>query len=299
MRRGSAEKSSPPALPVHPERSMCTCIARYAALVQAVAAALVSAAAMLAGAAGAPPLGLGVWAAAQGLLAFAAARLLQMEPWWQAIHLGFAPALVAAHALDPPPALALAAFCALVLVFGAVHRHRVPLYFTDQATIAALGSLLPARRGFRMLDLGSGIGTVLHALHRLRPDGHYTGIEAALLPYWISCARRRRARADYELQRGDLWSVHLGGYDVVYAFLSPEVMPRLMAKALREMKPGSLLVSNRFAGDDTPAPVEVPVSGGRTVLYVWRFRDSPLERALRLGGAKPASPAGARADPAA
>jgi hypothetical protein len=37
--------------------------------------------------------------------------------------------------------------------------------------------------------------------------------------------------------RDDLWSAHLGQFDIVYAFLSPVPMPKLGRKAALEMHP--------------------------------------------------------------
>ena len=49
------------------------------------------------------------------------------------------------------------------------------------------------------------------------------------------------------IHRRDIWSADISSADIVYVFLSPEPMPAIHDKARREMKPGSLLVSNSFA----------------------------------------------------
>jgi hypothetical protein len=59
---------------------------------------------------------------------------------------------------------------------------------------------------------------------------------------------------------------------VVYAFLSPAPMPRLWTKALAEMAPGTLLVSNTFTIPGV-APEQTIVLPGRSDarLYVYRL----------------------------
>ncbi|PJC02774.1 MAG: hypothetical protein CO071_01390, partial [Gallionellales bacterium CG_4_9_14_0_8_um_filter_59_50] len=49
-----------------------------------------------------------------------------------------------------------------------------------------------------------------------------------------------------------LWDCNLGGYDVVFAYLSPVPMAELWQKVERELRPGSLFISNSFAVNDHP-----------------------------------------------
>ena len=71
---------------------------------------------------------------------------------------------------------------------------------------------------------------------------------------------------------GSLWSLDLGGFDVVYAFLSPAPMPELWAKAEREMRPGSLLVSHTFGIPGREPERRIPLPGRKDAcLLVWRM----------------------------
>ena len=51
----------------------------------------------------------------------------------------------------------------------------------------------------------------------------------------------------------DLRQIDLSGYDFVYAYLSSAAMPGLWEQARRQMRPGSLLISNSFAVPGVPA----------------------------------------------
>lgn len=205
----------------------------------------------------------------QGAFAFLVATLLSQPPWWRAIHLVFLPLVAGALQLDLPPWLYLLAFGLLASVYWRTFRGDVPLYLSNQATAKAALELLPARGGVRAVDLGAGTGGLLRHLAQGRPDGIFTGIERAPLPYLLA----RLAASDLPnctIRRGDFWDDHLAAYDVVYAFLSPPAMPRLWQKARAEMRPGSLLVSNSFPiPDATPQQViEVP-DRRRTRLYCY------------------------------
>jgi hypothetical protein len=63
----------------------------------------------------------------------------------------------------------------------------------------------------------------------------------------------------------------LSRYDVAYAFLSPQPMPRLYEKVVAEMKPDTLFISNSFVVPDNPADEIAEVDDAReTKLHLWR-----------------------------
>ena len=68
-------------------------------------------------------------------------------------------------------------------------------------------------------------------------------------------------------RQGDLFQTDLSEATVVTLYLSPSVNLRLRSKLMRELRPGTRIVSHRFGiGDWTPA-AEVDVSG--TKVYFW------------------------------
>ena len=170
-----------------------------------------------------------------------------------------------------------AALAGLLLVFGGGILTRVPLYNSNRAAWEALLLLLPPGPA-RFADLGAGLGGPLAFLARERPGDRFTGIEASPLTCLLAWLRTRPARDRCTVHWGSLWSLDLGGFDVVYAFLSPAPMPELWAKAEREMRPGSLLVSNTFGVPGREPERRIPLAGRKDAcLLVWRmpgYKDS-------------------------
>ncbi len=209
--------------------------------------------------------------ALQGALAASIGILLKSERWWIAIHLAFSPALFAALRLDLPPAFPLAVLAGLTFVFWTTFRGEVPLFLSSRATADALLPLLPQHAGLQVVDLGAGTGGLLRRLAQARPDARFTGIEHAPLPY-LAARLNARGLGNLVIERNDLWRRPLADQDVVFAFLSPRVMPRLREKARAEMRPGSLLVSSSFPVPDTPPEQVVEVADRRgTRLYCYRM----------------------------
>ena len=86
---------------------------------------------------------------------------------------------------------------------------------------------------------------------------------------------RTIGQANCRWHYGNLWKAELAGYDVVYAFLSPEPMAAIWKKATREMADGSVFVSNSFAIPDVD-PTEIIDVGDRrrTQLFCYRISRS-------------------------
>ena len=125
--------------------------------------------------------------------------------------------------------------------------------------------------GFASSTLGCGNGSLL-ATWRAR--GRTAVIMASNSPRCRFRCRAWRARRNpaISVSWGDFWSTDLARYDVVYAYLSPAAMPRLWEKARREMRPGSLFVSNGFAVPGVAATRMIPL-GDPHALDVVRMAD--------------------------
>ena len=209
-------------------------------------------------------------AIAIGVVALLIASLTHQAWWWRLIHAAFAPLawLVAELSIDPGWFL-LALFLMLLVYRGAITT-QVPLYFSNTATAHALAEFLKGQSSKRFIDLGAGIGSVLRPLSTAVPDALLTGIENAPATWLAGYLRTARLRNCTWLW-GDIQRISLAEYDVVYAFLSPAPMPALWVKVQREMRPGSLFISNSFAVPEVEASHVIEVGDSRqTHLYCYQ-----------------------------
>jgi SAM-dependent methyltransferase len=213
----------------------------------------------------------GAWPWIEGSGAAVLCAMAGTQWWWLPINLMFLPTVEAMLAVEVPAAAYFAAFCALFLINVAAWRHRVPFFLSSAQAARVVSTLLPADKAFRFLDLGCAAGALLERLAQVWPDGRFDGIELAPLSFALA---RWRARANpaMSVHWGDFWSADLARYDVVYAYLSPAAMPRLWEKARREMRPGSLFLSNGFAVPGVTATRVIELGDSmRSTLYVWRM----------------------------
>ena len=163
---------------------------------------------------------------------------LRIEPWW-----------------------ALACGAALVLVYPVRAWRDAPLFPTGRSSLDPLRDG-PWSRATRGLDLGSGLGDGLLALRAIAPAAHWTGVEMSWPLVWASQLRCPWAR----ILRQDMWTLDWSEFDLVYSFQRPETMPRLWEKAVRELRPGSWVLSFQFA-----VPDRAPTWSAQNAQGEWLF----------------------------
>lgn len=206
----------------------------------------------------------------QGAFAAVAGHLLGLPRWWLPINLLLPLAVAFTLTLKLPSWIYLIGFLLLLLLQWNSNTEQVPLYLSNSKTWQALEFLLP-NHNIHFIDLGSGLGGTLLHLAARHPHGHFVGIESAPLPYAI--ARTRLALSglkNVELHYGNFWKTDLAPYNVLYVFLSPVPMRKLFDKANREMKEGSLFISNSFTVPGHPAKKVHQVDDRRkTALHCW------------------------------
>jgi SAM-dependent methyltransferase len=217
-------------------------------------------------------IGLGVVPAlALASVAGAALALTVATRWRRLIVAAGFPLSLAASGAAVPGWAWLLPLALLLLIYPLRNWRDAPLYPTPRGALAGLADAAPLPPQARVLDAGCGAGDGLLALHAAYPQAELVGIESSLALVWATRLRCRFAR----VRHGDLWAADWSGYDLVYLFQRPESMPRALAKAARELRPGSWLVSLEFEvhGARPHARIE-PVAGKP----VWVYRAGALPR---------------------
>lgn len=210
--------------------------------------------------------------ALQGLAAAMTSMLLRQPVWWAPIHLLFLSSAAALLSLHLPAWLYLLTALLMTLVFWGTVKGDVPLFLSSSTVNDALNKIVDHERAVAFIDLGAGIGSVAVPLAKHRPHMTVEAWEHAPIP-WMICAWRCQGLPNTQVYRNSFWECDLSIFDVAFAFLSPAAMPRLSIKALREMRPGALLVSSSFPMPDwEPESVVQLEDRMRTTLYCYRIK---------------------------
>jgi len=217
-----------------------------------------------------PPYPLWPFVLLQGLLASMLVNFISLPKWWRVIQFVLPIALFAALQLHLSPLWALTGFIIMWLIFSNASKEQVPLYLTNSTTQQALAKLAENKKDITFIDLGCGLGGNVTFMATNTTTIKSIGVETAPLPYLI--AKIATKFNSGEVYMKDLWSVDLGAADIVYAFLSPEPMPKLWKKVKQQMKAGSIFVSNSFPAPGIKASEIWELSDKRkTKLYVYKL----------------------------
>lgn len=190
------------------------------------------------GALGLPALGFGAALVLSAVLAWRGpTRMRQLI-----VFAGFPLSVLAMGQVDIPPLAWLLPLALLAWIYPMKAWRDAPLFPTPTAALQGLAAVAPLPAGARVLDAGCGLGDGLQALHGEYPQAQLEGLEWSW-PLTLLCALRCRFA---RVRRADIWLADWSGLDLVYLFQRPESMPRAMAKAAAELRPGAWLVSLEF-----------------------------------------------------
>lgn len=109
-----------------------------------------------------------------------------------------------------------------------------------------------AQHGKKAAELGSGDGRIVIALAKKGAETH--GYEVN--PFLVYKSRKNIRKAGLEnrafIHWKSFWDVDLSAYDVITTFQVSFIMKKLEAKLMKELKPGSLIISHHWTFPTLP-----------------------------------------------
>lgn len=144
--------------------------------------------------------------------------------------------------------VALACLIAVALIGAYVLITGTPPTTTAPAARKTIRDQIPGGLKGPIYELGSGLGILAVSLARRAPWCRVVGIEMSPVIWLISKLVRLAAGANnLELRKGNFHTIDLSPAAMVVMFLGRGPMRILRPKLSRELRPGTLIVSNMFA----------------------------------------------------
>lgn len=213
-----------------------------------------------------------VFLATQTTLAVSASRLIRQPLWWTFIHLLFLPSVFVFFTLAIPAWIYLLIVAVMTLIFWGTIRGDVPLFLSSDEVAQTICEWLQQEPVKKFADLGAGVGSVAQPVAQRFPNLQVDAWEHAPLPWLISKSRGRNLK-NYNTLRENFFNADFSDYEVIFAFLSPAVMPEVSAKIKREMKAGTWFISSSFPAPNwKPERVQRLNDFRKTVLYCYRIQ---------------------------
>jgi SAM-dependent methyltransferase len=150
----------------------------------------------------------------------------------------------------------------------------VPYVPSPNAVVSGMLKLADVKKGDVVYDLGCGDGRIVIAAAK---EYGARGVGVDLNPERIQEARANAKNAAVEemvkFEENDLFKANIADATVVTLYLLPDVNVRLRPKLLKDLKPGTRIVSHSFdMGDWKPEKEEI-VDGRH--LYLWTVPAKP------------------------
>jgi hypothetical protein len=163
-----------------------------------------------------------------------------------------------------------------------------PYVPTPQAVVDAMLDLARVGPGDFVVDLGSGDGRiVLTGATRHQASGMGVDIDGELVDLANASARRLGVAQRVQFQRQDIFAADLSRATVLTLYLLPGMMERLRPKLLKELSPGTRIVSHDFdfgewkpdRSVDVQTPEKYDISGSwSSTVHLWTV-PAPVEGA--------------------
>jgi trans-aconitate methyltransferase len=100
---------------------------------------------------------------------------------------------------------------------------------------------------YKIYDLGAGSGQLSWHIARAMPQAQIIGIELSFVPWlratiWQKLTRQQNLR----YLRVNFWNYPIADADAVLTYLMEAIMPRVSAKLRQELRPQTMVISNKF-----------------------------------------------------
>ena len=144
-------------------------------------------------------------------------------------------------------AVVVIVWASLSLIFWSLRNGISPMPTTDKVKQQILAAL-PRETEGSVIDLGSGWGHMAMQIAKTLPHCQVVGYESSPVPYLVSQLwHLLMPLPNLTFVRRDLFTQSLNNVALIYCYLYPEAMTRLVPKLSQEVNPGTVIISNTFA----------------------------------------------------
>ncbi len=168
--------------------------------------------------------------------------------------------------------LVLVIYADLSILIYSLRNGIAPMPTSPKVKAALLNTLGELSVQGNYYELGSGWGTLTFPMAKRFPNSTILGIENSRVPYTISkCLSWVFPKRNLKLCRADFFTVSLAESDLVICYLYRGAMERLRGKFERELRPGTIVVSNTFSVPNwEPKQVLQATDLYRSKIYVYQ-----------------------------
>lgn len=138
----------------------------------------------------------------------------------------------------------LLAWTALTNIF-----FRVPYVPSKKKVIKEIEKEFTFKKGQKVYDLGCGDARVIMDIEKSK-NVEVVGYEISFLVYLMARIRKFLLKSNAKIYFKNFFNVSLKDADVIFCYLGPNTMQKLVKKVKKECKKGTYIISNTFKIND-------------------------------------------------
>lgn len=146
----------------------------------------------------------------------------------------------------------------LLILLSIIWPPDSPWWFTKKEKIKDALKLAGVTQKDTVYDLGSGFGTILSTVAK-DFNAKAVGVELDPFRFYVSkiLINLRGVSKKVEIRKENFLTFDISDASVIYVYLVPNALKKLRSKFIRELKPGTRIVSIKYE-IDLPVVEEVP-----------------------------------------
>lgn len=123
---------------------------------------------------------------------------------------------------------------------------KVPYVPTKKQVALKMIKVAHLKKNDIVYDLGCGDGRLLFEAEK-NADINAKGYELAPIPYFFAKIQQFFLKSKTSIQMANFFSANLKDANIIFCYLSPDIMVKLYKKIKKECKKGTKIVSNTFS----------------------------------------------------
>lgn len=145
--------------------------------------------------------------------------------------------------------LLLLLFTSILLAFFVIDslRYGIPPTPTSKKVRLEIEKHLPLKLEGKILDCGSGFGSLAYGLKKKYPGLCVEGYEASWIPFLCSKLIYGQLKPKVGFYKRNFMFEDLREYSLIFCYLYPKISSSLVEKFQKELKTGTWVISHTFA----------------------------------------------------
>lgn len=143
--------------------------------------------------------------------------------------------------------LILSALASLLIIYSSIKNGISPMPTSSKVKTKLFQISLNPKPG-PIYELGSGWGTLAFTLAKKYPSHHIAAYETSWIPYLYCLVRNYFFPfPNLHFYRVNFYTISLKNASMIFCYLYPAAMQRLISKFSQELPPGTIVVTHTFA----------------------------------------------------